>query len=235
MSSSLTLYTPIRIPELQKLMEAYQIEFDQLLEDTFTEEELAYFERQIDAIAAVFVQPILSELSFDDFYPDPGQEQAQRFFFEECRSSVLLENLPFLETNPFQVTWLVELLKKFSEVLIDTGGVSELSFKEKYLTDLSSYKTIDHYTASSQEKKVEVKSNRPIDPIDFLVADVYKEFARLQGQEIPIVDLSAKVKKIYDVMSTSHLDSLTILRRSGLNAKDFDDGLERLKFYLRKF
>ena len=31
--------------------------------DTFTDEELAYFERQIDTIAAVFVQPILSELS----------------------------------------------------------------------------------------------------------------------------------------------------------------------------
>jgi hypothetical protein len=30
------------------------------------------------------------------------------------------------------------------------------------------------------------------------------------------------------------LDASSLLRKSGLNAKDFDDNLERLKFFLKK-
>jgi hypothetical protein len=235
MTSSVTFYTPLRTLDLQKVIEDFQTEFQQLLEDNFTDDELIKFERQIDSIAAVFVQPIFSELSFDDFNFAPNEERAQRFFFEECHSSVLLENLPYLESNPFQVTWLTELLGKFSEVLIDRGGVCELCFKEEFSCELKKYKKIDHLLNRPEDLKHLVKSVKPTDPVDFLVADVYRELSRLQGHPLPIDELGEKVIKIYEIMFSYKLDSLSILRKSGLNPKDFDDGLERLKFFLRKY
>jgi hypothetical protein len=35
-------------------------------------------------------------------------------------------------------------------------------------------------------------------------------------------------------MSAENLDSTALLRKTGLNPKEFDDTLERLKFFLKK-
>lgn len=234
MGSSLTLFLPLKVKDLEKVVGAFQEEFDSILDETFSTEELALFERQIDAIAAVYVQPVLPDLSFDDFYADPDVEEVQKHFFKNAQSTILIENLPFLENNPFQVSYLLELLKKFSEVLIDRGGISELLFKEKFLQALKGLKTIDYYTASKEEKKVLPVVAKAVDPIDFLIADVYKEVDRVKENEIDFKDFNPKLVKLYDAMKSEKLDSVTLFRRSQLNAKDFDDGLEKLKFFLRK-
>lgn len=234
MGASLTLFLPLKVKELEKVVEAFQEEFDSILDETFSEDELTLFEKQIDAIAAIYVQPVLTDLSFDDFYPDPEFETEQKTFFESARSSILIENLPYLENNPFQVSYLKELINKFSEVLIDRGGVSELIFKEKFLSTLRNLKTIEHYTASNEEKKVMPVVAKSIDPIDFLIADVYKEVDRLKESDVDFKDLNPKLVQLFEVMKRDRLDSMSLFRRSGLNAKDFDDGLEKLKFFLRK-
>jgi hypothetical protein len=142
--------------------------------------------------------------------------------------------MPFLENNPFQVSYLKELLNKFSEVLIDRGGVSELLFKDKFLHSLKLLKTLEHYTASKEEKKTLPKVAKAIDPIDFLIADVYKEVDRLKDVAFDFGSLNPKLISLFEVMKADRLDSMNLFRRSNLNAKDFDDGLERLKFFLRK-
>lgn len=235
MSGSLTLYSILNVSTLEKIVESFQEEFNTLLEDCFSDEELRYFEKDIDAISAIYVQPIFSELSFDDFNPKPEEEQKQRFFFETCRSSILLENLPYFESNPFQVTYLLELLKRFDEVLIDRGGMNELMFKGPYVGMLKSYKSMDQVIPSVVPKKPEIKSSAPVDPIDFLIMDVYREVERTAPLTLPVEELSPKVQKIYSAMKLDRMDSTDLLKASGLNAKDFDDGLERLKFWLKKY
>lgn len=238
MSRSHYFYFKLSVRDLEALVSAYQVEFDALLEDCFSDEELGTFEKQIDAIAAVYVQPILSEMSFDDFYADDKNEEAQRSFFESAKSSICLENLPYFESNPFQVTYLKSLLSRFSEVLIDRGGVNELVFKDQYLQELSKYKDIDSLIPEYVAPKQEVKTSRPVDPIDFFIFDVYKEIDRLRSEgktaDINLADQSEKLKKIFFVMSAETLDSSALLRKTGLNAKEFDDTLERLKFFLKK-
>jgi len=236
MSRSHSFYFKATVSELETLMEAHQTEFDHLLDDLFTEEELAFFEKQIDSIAAVYVQPILSELSFDDFYADAAKEEAQREFFESARSSICFENLPYFESNPFQVSYLKLLLNQVSEALIDQGGVSELVFKEDYLKLLSAHKDMDAFIPKETKKPIEVKTKRPVDPIDFLILDVYKEIDRLKnsGIKIDISEQGERTRKIIKVMSHEKLDASELLRKSGLGAKEFDDGLERVKFWLRK-
>jgi len=216
-------------------MEAFKEEFDHLLNDSFTEFELEHFEKQIDSIAAVYVQPVLEELSFDDFYADPVFENDQRMFFERCKSTIVLENLPYLESNSFQVSYLKMLLTKFDDVLIDRGGVSELCFKDQFLKDLSGFKTIDSLLKPI-EKVVEVKTpSKPVDPIDFLIMDVYRELNRLKGAPVNPEGLPPKIIKIFAVMEAEpKLGADALLRKTSLNPKDLDDGLERLKFWLRK-
>jgi hypothetical protein len=234
MSKALNLYFRLSVKELERVIEDYQTEFDTVLEDTFSDDELLKYEPMIDSIAALYVQPLSSELSFDDFYADPQQEDKQRSFFESCRSSLVLENLPFYESNPFQVTYLTDLLWSFEEVLIDTGGVNNLMFRKDYLEELKRYKTMESLLTDMPEKIVETKSFLPVTPIDFLIVDVYKELDRLKSFAYSVDELSEKPRRIYEVMKAERLDSSSILKKTGLIPKDFDDGLERVKFFLKK-
>lgn len=233
MSRSLTFYFLLNVSNLEKVVENFQKEFNATLEDTFSDDELTQFEKEIDSIAAVYTQPIFSELSFDDFYAG-NDEEKKKFFFETCQSSILLENLPYLESNPFQVSYLQELLKKFDNVLVDRGGTNDLMFKEEYLSTIAKFKTIDSLIHQYVPKKKEIKTFKPVDPIDFLVLDVYKEVERLSGKEISTEELPQKLGKLFFVMRNEQLDPASLYVKSGLNAKDFDDGLEKLKFFLRK-
>lgn len=227
--------------ELERKVKTHQLDFDELINDTFTDSELIPFEKMLDSISAIFVQPIISELTFEDFYANPSEELKQRSFFEECKSSICLENIPDFETNPFQVTYLIELLRNFDEVLIDKGGVSELTFKKEYLEELKKYKNIFSLVPATETiKPIPVKSSRPVDPIDFLILDVYKELDRVINSQLfshvssQMEQQSEKLQKTFHAMKEERLDATMLLRKSGLNAKDFDDNLERLKFFLKK-
>ena len=88
-----------------------------------------------------------------------------------------------------------------------------------------------------------VRCHHPItdpDPIDFLILDVYKELDRLRSLDLldvvmeKLEGLPEKSRKTFQVMNQERLDASQLLRKSGLNAKDFDDNLERLKFFLKK-
>lgn len=234
MSRTHNYYTRLTVHELERIVQAHQDEFDQLLGDTFSETELLQHEKLIDSIAAIYVQPIMSEMTFDDFYAHPAEEEKQRHFFESCKSSICLENIPYLESNPFQVTYLIDLLWTLDEVLIDQGGVSELSFKRPYLDDIKRFKTIESLIPQTETKAPVITTKAPLSPIDFLVNDIYKELNRLGSKEIPFTEMSEKVQKIYQVMKVDKLDSDTIFKMSGLIPKDFDDNLEKLKFSLKK-
>lgn len=235
MSQSIYLYTQLSPSLLEEVIESFKEEFDHLLKDSFSESELEHFERQIDSMGAIYVQPVIGELSFNDFYADPVFENDQRMFFARCKSAVGLENLPFLETNSFQVSYLRLLLSKFDDVLVDRGGVNELCFKDQFMKDLEKYKTIDGLLRPV-EKTVETKApSKPVDPIDFLILDVYKELFRLKGVPVNPEGLPPKIIKIFAVMDAeTKLGADALLRKTSLNPKDLDDGLERLKFWLRK-
>lgn len=239
MARTLYFYTRLSVSDLNLLMEDHKRQFDEWIGDQFDDQELERFEKDLDQIAAIYVQPILSELTFDDFYPDEKQEQTQRDFFGAARSSLCLENLPYLESNPFQVSWLLQFLNRLDQALIDQGGVSSLVFKEEFIDQLKRLKNADgllQVSTTPVVKKAEAKSFLPVDPIDFLILDVYKEIARLKSvnalprwQDCP----AEKARKLFSVMSSETLDPAGLYMKSGLIPKDFDDLLERLKFWLR--
>lgn len=229
-------YLKLPLKDLEKLVEAHQEEFETMVGDSFTEEELKLHEKLLDSLASVEVQPILSELSFDDFYPAPQEEIKQRNFFESCKSSICLDNLPYFESNPFQITYLIDLLWSLDEVLIDRGGVHELIFKREYIDQLKKFKTMEVLLPETKERPLEVTTKQPVNPIDFVIQDVYKELELVQtmGIEIPITDQSEKLQKIFHALAEKGLDADSLLKRSGLIPKDFGDNLERMKFFLKK-
>ncbi len=235
MSKAHYFYFRAALSEIEKIVKDHQADFDHLLNDTFTESELVLHESKLDEIGAIFVQPIFSEMTFDDFYVSEQQEAAQKDFFESCRSSICLENLPDFRTNPFQVTYLIELLRNFDEVLVDQGGTQNLVFKKEYLAELKGLKNIFSLVPSFVPP-VEARTTKPVDPIDFLIMDIYKELDRLSPEVIGqhLGGQSEKLLKAYDALKDERLDASMLLRKSGLNAKDFDDNLERLKFFLRR-
>jgi hypothetical protein len=230
--------TPLE--ELERVVKAHQHDFDELINDTFSETELVAFEKLLDCISAIFVQPVISELTFDDFYPKISEIEKQRSFFEEAKSSICLENLPDFHTNPFQITYLIELLREFDEVLVDTGGVNELVFKNEYIQNLKRFKNIFSLLPQNEVRPLELKTKKPVDPIDFLILDVFKEIDRLKENNLisfvlnQLENQSEKLKKTFFALQDEKVDASALLRKSGLNAKDFDDNLERLKFFLKK-
>lgn len=240
MARALYFYLPLPLDLVEQHVESHQEEFDDYLAELFSEDELIAFERSLDAIAAIFPQPVSSELSFDDFYAGAGEEELQRVFFESCASCICLENLPDLHDNPFQVTYLQHLLRRFEEVLIDQGGVEELRFKDSFLEELEGLKNVDSLIGSALEKPIASAPVRAVFPIDFLVQDVYKEFDRLRHHHriyaaVELLEtLPEKTQKLYKVMAQETLDADSLLRKSGLIPKDFGDCMERLKFFLRK-
>jgi hypothetical protein len=233
-SGTLTFFLPHKVSEIDVQVEGLKDDFDLLLQDLFTDDELDRWAPKLDEIAAIFVQPIMTELSFEDLIGDPVKAEDQKRFFDRCSSSIVLENLPFLESNPFQVTYLIELLKKFPDALIDRGGFFELMFKEDFLKEISVLKNLDSLLIKNEDKSRTAKTSAPVDPIDFLIKDVYFELQRLKDRLPPDEELSEKVKRLYSVMKEDRVDSDDLLRKTKLNAKDVDDGLERLKFWLRK-
>jgi hypothetical protein len=240
MSRAHYFYFPLPVPDLERIVIAHQEGFNEHLNELFSDAELTLFERKLDAMAAPFVQPIFTEMTFDDFYAAADEEEAQRLFFKSCQSSICLENLPDFHENPFQVTWLLCLLERFKEVLIDLGGIEELQFKSSYIEDLGRYKNVDTIISSPLEKKAPAALTKAVFPIDFLVQDVYKEIDRLKAKHKiyqameQIEGLSEKAQTVFKVMMDQHLDATALLVRSRLVPKDFDDNLERLKFFLRK-
>jgi hypothetical protein len=237
MSKTLTFYFSLKVSELDALVAAFQKEFDELINDTFAENEMELIEKKLDALAAVYVGPLLSELSFDDFEAD----ESLRDFFSNCRSSLLLENAPYLETNPFQVSWLQMFLGRFSHFLVDKGSLSVLVSKEIFLSDLSRLRNMDTLIQTEKPKSPPLKHGitSPILPIDFLILDVYKELDRIRenGMVLVVIEKIAemeKVRRIFTLMKEGRLDAHSLLGLSGLIPKDFDDNLEKLKFILKK-
>lgn len=237
MSKTLAFYFPLSVSELDTLVEEFRKEFDHLIEDSFSDEEISLIEKKLDALAAVYVNPILSELTFDDFEAN----ETHRSFFESCRSCLLLENLPYLETNPFQVSWLQLFLGRFPRFLADKGNLTSLDPKETFLEELSRFKNMDGLI--KQEKPVPPPPQHgikaPVLPIDFLILDVFKELDRLKAegkmfQALEIVAGYDRPRRLFTIMKEGKLDSNSLLQLSGFNPKDFDDNLEKLKFILKK-
>ncbi len=237
MSKTLTFYFPLKVTELDALVTAFQKEFDELINDTFADDELEIIEKKLDALAAVYVGPLLSELSFDDF----DAEESSREFFNSCQSSLLLENVPYLETNPFQVSWLQMFLSRVSDFLADKGNLTALLTKEVFLQEISRLKNMDGLIQVEKPKAPPLQHGvkAPVLPIDFLILDVYKELDRIRENGMILVVLEKisemdKVRRIFVLMKEGKLDAHSLLSLSGLIPKDFDDNLEKLKFMLKK-
>jgi hypothetical protein len=237
MSKNLTFYFPIEISELESLVENFQKEFDELIRDTFSDDELSEIEKKLDSLAAVYVNPVINEISFDDF----SAPETLRPYFESCQSTLVLENLPYLETNPFQVSWIQTFLSRFSSFLVDRGNLESLEERGEFLDSLSRLKNMDALIRTDKPAPAPLKHgiSAPVLPIDFLILDVYREIDRLQSAGKLVAALEAvaafeKARRIFMIMKEGKLDSDSLLRLSGLNPKYFDDHLEKLKFILKK-
>lgn len=236
MSRYIAFFLPIAFSNLEVIVDDFQKQFDEFLNDNLSENEFKYYEIKIDEIGFVTAQTISNELSLEDFYYKLEDKELISNFFAGCKSFLIIENLPYLETNIFQVTYIKMLLDLFDEVLIDQGGVESLVFKSSFLNKINLLQDMRKIISMVGPALVpRVKSEKPIDAIDFLIRDVYIEIDRLKNHLPNPDELSDKVKKIYTVACAEKLNSNDFFSKVGLNAKEFDDGLERLKFWLRKF
>ena len=234
MAFSLYLYTVENPDMLAQVMERHQKSFQILLEDSFSDAELDQHRILIDELAGVWPQNIIEELTFDDLPASPSDEKAQREFFNKCQGVICLENTPFLENNPFQVTYLIELLKNFSQVLIDRGD--ELIFQMPWLRELSALKGMESLFTADVYHEKPAPLVREMTPVDRIVGEIYTEIKRLRAQDrLPDpAEMAEKRQRIYQAVIAEECNADQLLSRCGLIPKDFGDGLEGLKFFLKK-
>lgn len=229
----LTIFSTLSEDELAKRLEAHQEEFEIILGDTFGEDELEKFGRYLDALAEVSVWRVQEDLAFGDFLLDDPHPERLRSYFERCRACLVFENLPFLEDNPFQVTYLVDLLWSLEDGLVDRGEAGPLRFKKDFLTELKQLRGIDVFDAAAPVRPV-MKAPPASDPVQALLTDVHRELGRLEGNEAALSDLSARAQRLLALIREREWVAPELLSASLLTPKDFGDTLERLKFFLKK-
>lgn len=237
MSLSLTFYFPLEPRDLELLVESHKKDFDESLKDSFSDEELASLEDKIDALAGVDVSRMIPELTFEDF--DAPEEL--RALFSRCRSLLLLQNVPYLETNGVQVVWFQDLFKKAPEFLVEKGSSSTLIHSEEFLREVSTFPGLPASDPVVRPAPLPIAHGikAPVLPIDFLIRDVYREIERLRdsGRLSLVLEEIAhreKARRLFTIMKDGKLDADSLLSLSGLIPKEFDDNLEKLKFILKK-
>lgn len=241
MARSLYVYTPLDLRLLEEVVDAHVQSFGEELKDIFSDDELESFHRELEEMAPFSVCSRPHDLRFEDFDTDPNAED-KKLLFTRSKTSIVIENLPFLETNPFQVSSLRSLLGRLPEVLVDDEGLGELFTKEEYLQKLSPLKGIETYPQETATVIVAEKRKLfvPVDPIDFLIRDVYQEMERilrdglLEKTLLHLQDEKEFMKDLFFIIRENRPSPEELFKRSGLIAKDFDDSLEKLKFFLRK-
>jgi len=235
MFQSLSFFTKLPVKDLEILLKQHQDDFQELLGDTFSENELEGFENLLDQVSSPVAQSISSELSISDFEILPEFEREQDLFFNQAKSCLLLENVSDPHFNPFQVTYIKEILRVFDDVLVDRGGFHPLLFKKPFLETLKEHKII-FSLVKNDKNHVTSPVFDPLYPIDVLVADVYRELQRLNKRDLSSnLDLwPEKAKSLYEKMIIHHYDSPSLFQVGKLSPKDFGDNLEKLKFILRK-
>lgn len=231
MGREIYLYSAHPPLELEVLVDEHKKAFETELGDLFSDEDLVRFERHLDELATLDVQPRLEALSLDDFAIDEAARASLAQFFEECRSVVCLENVPFLENNPFQVSYLRGLFRRVGPLLVDLGGLVELMTSEEFLASIARLRSVDDLVPAIE---VVAKPRAPEPTLaDLLLVDVYRELDRLEGQ-VPLAAMSERQQKIFAHLRAGRPSAVELLKLSGLNPKDFGDGLESLKFFLKR-
>ena len=229
MSRHLVIYTTLSELDLALKLEAHQEEFEVLLGDTFSEQELEAMERQLETLASIEAQPLLAAVSFDDLAPKSGEEARQESFFSRCKSCLCLENLPYLETHPLQVTYLIDLLWMFDEALVEYPGGESVLFKQDFLQELKPLANVESLLRKTPGPS---RLAAPAEgTVDFVLRDIHREVVRLADS---IVEVPDRFAMLWPQVKDTSLDSHALLQRSGLPPKDFGDRLESLKFFLKK-
>jgi hypothetical protein len=224
---------------LKELVEAQEKLFEEWLLDNFTDDEIDFYQDMIDSISSVLIDSKIDELKFEDYEAIRGDISFKKILFHKSITTISFSDLPYLENNPFQVSYLTMLLNQLNIVLIDPGGLEDLLLKEEYLVKLGEFKKADDllFRPSYQQSIVQNTSQKVYDPIDKLVTEIYNELKRLEVAGIlPMSgdDLPEKTRKILISIQQDYYDSNQLLALTALHPKDFDDHLEKLKFYLKK-
>ncbi len=241
MARALYVYAPLDVRLLEEVVESHVESFGEEIKDLFSDDELEIFHRQLDEMAPFSVSAKPHELQFDDFEADPDNKE-KRDLFGRVHSLVVLENLPFLETNVFQVSSIRAFLERLPEVLVDEEGLGDLLSKDEYLQKIASLKGIETVLkeVSPRVAPVSKPSFIPVEPIDFLIRDVYQEMERILREKLlekVLIDLRSEketLKDLFFIVREGQLPPDELFKRSGLSAKNFDDDLEKLKFFLKR-
>lgn len=239
MAQALYLYVPLDVRLVEEIIDSHSRSFEEELKDLFSEDELESFHEKLETMALYSVNLKPQEITFDDFETDLS-DPAKRALFDSSRALVVLDNIPFLESNAFQVSTLRSFLDRLPEVLVDETGLGRLLSKKEYLEKIAHLRGIDTYIQTQKPpQRQESSSSVPVEPIDFLVRDTYQQMERIVSEKLLEKTLIAlrtekdSVKDLFFLVRESRPEPTELFRRSGLKSKAFGDDLERLMIFLR--
>lgn len=226
MSKSLHIFLPYTQKELLKIIEDYQSDFDEILKEEFSEDELESLADSLDTLASVDVTSRTQDVTIDDFEIENKDLPLMSDAFGKTKSVLVFDELPFLDTHPLQVTYLKNLLWSFREGIVDRGGVNKLIFLKDYLLILKKYKGMDALNLSVPEvQKVVIPG--PTDPLSVIYELV------LNSKISEINHHSEKMKMIFHLIRNQKISKENLFKESRLSLKDFGDEIERLRIYLK--
>jgi hypothetical protein len=239
-------YSNHSVDGLKTVLEKTESAFEELLISFEDQPYVKENEKLISLLANVIPGPILADLTFEDFAVEEGRIKEMQNIFSNSKSCLVLENVPYLQTNPFQVSWLNILLDHIGSCMIDTGSITPVKNKEDFVEFLKKSRSLDQVLNIIYQPQI-IKSTKsnfiPVEPLDFIVRDVFKEFERLQNEKLldkieKSIESNEKMKKLFLVIKNNFSDgpvsAQLLCHKSHLNPKDFGDFLESLKFLMKR-
>lgn len=234
------IFTEFSYAHAIEYLENISFEFDLLVQDPSLGQYFQKNEKKLDELASVIVSPKLPEIEFDCFEFEEKNRVQYETLFNKTKTTFAIENLPYLEVNPFQVSWLKLFFKNLGECLIDVGGMELLEDRLTFLERLENYKDLSLFKEEHlhfDRKPLPVRFEKT--PLDFVIDKLNLEIIRLKNsnleKEFAQTLTHESLRNLYNVyLTNSGINSLWPLRNK-MDPKKFGDLTEKLYFLVKNF
>jgi hypothetical protein len=237
---SLTIYSLLSFEQLSELLKEHDTWFESYLHELYEDSDdksVHQLDELSEELAYLEAHPIHEELTFELFETMPEEESSLRKVFEQAQGCLLFNNLPDLHTNALQVTVIKSLLDRLQLGLVDCEGEPHAFSVEKFKLYLSqSYKEVTRVVVAQPTDKPRVTQFISVDsPIEARLFQIKQAMKGSQPSVLSEFVLSRpKFAGLVEGLKQGVFHQRELLALSGLNPKDFGDGLDSLYFYLKK-
>lgn len=230
------LFTIKSYQKMLEEIERFNILFDDFIQNPIYEEYVIKNEKKLDEMGHVTISPKMDELEFG-YYVNADQINHLKSQFGLMKTTIVIENLPYLENNPFQVSWLKLFVNELDQCLVDLGGMEYLESKSDFLNRISCYRDLETFAVVAPKKQMRPEIIIPYEktPLDFIIDKLKLEITKTNTNAFLETLENNEMKKLFHIYLTENKINALYPIKNKMDPKKFGDQTESLYFKLIRF